>query len=207
MARVDFVPGPAFAEDPAAMARIVDGIHQAGNPYFDHVLGDAARARALIAAWVGRATSELALARVRVLTVDGVAAGGYLPLTGRELRACRSVDALKLFGAETGPARAALLERLQGTKGLFSSPTDDEWYVSKVWLDPDRRGGGLADALIRRAYFEEPGSASVLADVAQDNARALAAYARNGVEVVARRSSPGGLAYAEIRPRGGPRGG
>jgi RimJ/RimL family protein N-acetyltransferase len=78
-------------------------------------------------------------------------------------------------------------DRPAGMVGVAPSTEDSSRAVIfAMWVAPDARGSGAADALIAAAvsWAAEQGCASVGLEVAAGNARAERAYARNGFVVV-----------------------
>ena len=60
---------------------------------------------------------------------------------------------------------------------------DRRWLIS-MWVAPEARGRGVGDALIERLlqWAREDGAKSVLLEVGDHNAHAIALYARHGFE-------------------------
>lgn len=133
---------------------VLDWISEAGQPYFDWLLGSRKAARAAVEAWSQRNSSELSLHRVRMIVADGDAVvGGYIALPASDLRRARAADAAALATASGGEERSALLTRLRASRGLFHVPEPGEYYLSKMAVVPDARGRGHGRA-IARAYLE-----------------------------------------------------
>ncbi len=192
--------GAELLGDDAVLTEIAAGVHEAGNPYFDHVLGGPEAARRILDAWVRRPSSEVFAGRARLLFEGETLVGGFVAMTGGECKRCRMADTAALLAAHRGDERTALLARLAGVKGIFAPLEDGDWYVSKVWVSPRLRGKGYGGLVSREAFFPEPRPPGrILADVAESNAAALATYRRLGLEIVPGAGSPSALRYAVVR--------
>jgi ribosomal protein S18 acetylase RimI-like enzyme len=135
----------ALAEDRDHQRHLPDllpWVHEAGNPYFDWLLGDPGTARAAIEVWMRRSSSEIALERVVALFEDGRAVGGFVGLAGADLARCAKADSLVALKAVGREGRAELLRRAKAVAELRLPVDDDEWFLSKLGvLEPYRRGG------------------------------------------------------------------
>lgn len=184
-------------------AAYVAGVHDAGNPYFDFLFGDAETATRVLRSWVRRSSSEVALERSHVALADDGAtlAAGYVLLPAEELRRCRSADLMALLTARGTVPRDVLRQRLEATRGLFTTAEPGDWYLSKVWVHPSLRSRGLArdvlaDILGRAA---ERGARRVCLDVHEEREAAVRLYRRAGFTIAERRTaSGGGLAYLSM---------
>jgi ribosomal protein S18 acetylase RimI-like enzyme len=179
----------------AITPELVTWVHEAGNPYFDWVFGDASAARAAVTAWLARPTSEIAARHVRPHMINGEVVGGHVALSGVELAVARKADAaamLKLPGDRT-----ALLHRLGAVRDLFCPVEPEEWYLSKLGVLPALRGRGLGDAILNDyvAAGAVLGFHRYRLDVCAENA-AVALYERAGFAVVSKATSEAaGMTY------------
>lgn len=159
--------------------RVLEWILEAGQPYFDWLLGSREAARAVVEAWSGRSSSELSLHRVRVVVAEGdTVVGGYIALSASDLRRARAADAAALATASGGEERSALLTRLRASRGLFHAPEPGEYYLSKMAVLPDARGRGHGRA-VAQAYLEagrQLGHEAFCLDVAAANTVARDLY-------------------------------
>jgi ribosomal protein S18 acetylase RimI-like enzyme len=176
-------------------------VHAAGNPYFDWLFGSAARARDVLATWMARSTSEVAVTGVTALYVGEAAAGGYVAWPSEEVTERRWADAQALFKAFSGPERQALRLRLSAAATLFVPPEPASYYLSKVGVLAPYRGRGHGRRLVER-YLEEGarlGHQSFSLDVSADNAAAVRLYQALGfVELASRTSADGRLTYVRL---------
>jgi ribosomal protein S18 acetylase RimI-like enzyme len=91
-----------------------------------------------------------------------------------------------------------LIERVANLSGLFLPVADDEYYLSKVGLDPRLLGRKLGHSLVER-YVEEgriPGYKRYRLDVHVENEAAIRSYCSAGFRMHERtKSKDGTLAY------------
>jgi ribosomal protein S18 acetylase RimI-like enzyme len=199
-------PCAPHLDDPAVMEEVAAGVHDAGNPYFDHLFGGAAEARRVLREWIRRPDSEVYAGRARLIFDGDLLVGGFIGLDGAACRRARAADMVALHGCAKGAARAALVGRLRDAAGLFARIDDADWYVSKVWVTAALRGKGYGRAVARAAFYPDPPPAGrTIADMAEDNVAALRTYERIGVRVTDRNGSASGLRYVVIRAFGEPR--
>lgn len=171
------------------IAPLVQGIHEAGRPYFDHLFGSSEQALAELARWVERPSSEVALERAVVTLVEGLPAGGFLALGGGDLARARRADMMTLLLRRGGGGARGLAERLEGAgtapAGGFPPVEGDLYYLSKIWVSPPFRGRGLGafllDAYLRRG--REEGFLGFALDVHSENRAAIELYRRAGFVV------------------------
>jgi GNAT superfamily N-acetyltransferase len=189
--------------DETAMAAYVDGVHAAGNPYFDYLFGDAETARSVLSAWVRRPSSEVACGRARVLLKDGFLAGGHVLLSAEEWRRCRSADLFALLGLRNILPRAVAQQRLKAAQGVFMAVEATDHYLSKFWVDARFRGAGVAAALLPDVMERARrwGAQRVVLDVHAANERAIGVYQRAGFEILSRQGSASGLEYLSMGRR------
>jgi ribosomal protein S18 acetylase RimI-like enzyme len=162
------------------------GIHAAGLPYFDLLFGSPEASRAALRNWVLRPSSEVYLGRVRLAVQDGQPLGGFVALTGEELARARRADLMALLAGTPAAMREELLERLRTLGDLFPSVDAGDFYLSKIWVDPERRGHGLGLWLCRRylATGRELGRERFALDVHEGNEAAIRLYRTLGFAVV-----------------------
>ncbi len=196
-----FASGRDYLRDELVLDGIARGVHDAGNPYYDHLFGDAETARRVLRDWVCRPSSEAYAGRAQLLVDAGRPVGGFIAMTGAECRACRLADALALFSLR----QEGLAARSAAAKGLFVTPESTDWIVSKMWVNPEFRRLGLGHVVAAAAFLpEHQGPGRTVADVHVDNVAARQTYLKLGVTEVATKSAPGGLTYVTLaidRPR------
>ena len=180
---------------PDLVAPLAEWILEAGEPYYSMLFGGRESALAAVRRWMARSSSEIALSRVRIASVGGSVAGGFIGLNGSELARARKADLIALTSADPGRAKG-LLERLAALKGLFVEIEPDEYYLSKIFIALRFRGKNLSRPLLR-AYLvagQRAGHRRFALDVRADNAPAIRAYSRAGFSISARTSSVDGTA-------------
>ena len=184
-----------ISEDrPDLVAPLADWILEAGEPYYSRLFGDRETALGTIRRWMTRSSSEIALKRVHLVSLEGSVAGGFVALDGSELARARKADLIALT-VDPDPGRAqALRERLSALKGLFGQIEPQEYYLSKMFLAARFRGTNLSRQLLK-AYLAEGqlrGYGRFALDVHADNSRAIRSYSRAGFWISARTSSADG---------------
>ena len=135
------------------IAETLPWIHEAGNPYYDWLFGGAAEAESALAEWMRRPSSEVFVGRVRLLVDDGRAVGGFIALPGSELADCRRTDAVATVQAVRPGERGSVLARMRSARGLFTSISAQEFYLSKMGVAPGHRGAGHGATIVRQ-YLE-----------------------------------------------------
>lgn len=193
--------GDTVLGDDRLLDEIAEGVHAAGNPFFDWIFGGAEEAGAAMRGWVRRPTSEVYAGRARLLFDGGVLAGGLIGLSGAQCKAARMADAAALLARARAEARPAVLARLARTKGLFVALEDDDWYVSKLWVSRALRGRAKGYALqLARAALSPPGPGyrRRLAEAWAGNAPALRIYEHIGCTIAQRTSGPDGMDFVVI---------
>lgn len=129
-------------------------IHEAGNPYYDWLFGGAAEAESTLAEWMRRPSSEVFIGRVRLLVDDGRTVGGFIALPGSELADCRRTDAVATMQAVAPEERRSVLARMRSARGLFTTVSAQEFYLSKMGVVPDHRGAGHGATIVRQ-YLDD----------------------------------------------------
>ena len=186
------------AARPPLRPRLVSLVVDAAQPYARALYGEDGVAAEVFAAAMARPAAEIAIERTRVLMEGGELRGCYVALPGGEVRAGRRqelLEALRLLGS----ARiAGMRQRLVELAGLFAPVADDEFYLSKLAVEPAARGRGLGRVLLQH-YVErgqQLGFRRFRLDVSADNTAARALYAHAGFEVAEkRRCHPFDLTY------------
>jgi ribosomal protein S18 acetylase RimI-like enzyme len=176
--------------------RLAPWVHQASNPFADWYYGDAEVALEVITEWMARPSSELHLGRAILLSDEGKSdpIGCLIGMGGEALAACRAADFVA-FCEELGSgaeAEAVIEEVLPVARRLFPPVAHDAFYISRVVVDPSRRGAGLGRALVERTIEARraQGFKRFRLDVSADNEPALRAYRALGFQVVATAESP-----------------
>jgi ribosomal protein S18 acetylase RimI-like enzyme len=176
----------------------------ASRPFADWYFGEPDVAAEIIQEWMSRPTSELFAGRSIVYEdTDGGVAGCIISLSGEELSRCRAAD-FAVFCDELGPSREAMevVEQvLAASRELFPEVADGDLYISRVGVDPVRRGRGIGARLVRHAMdiFSERGLRFCRLDVSADNHAAIRAYEAAGLETLATSHSPtAGLTYRSM---------
>lgn len=178
-------------------------IHQASNPYADWYFGDAATAAEIIAEWAGRPSSELSLRRALIMLDGDRPCGCLIGLSGADLARARAAD-FAAFSADLGSGAEAdeVIEQVvTASRELFPPVADDEYYISRVAVSPDRRGQGLGRLLVRQALEDAraAGFRRFRLDVSADNQGAIRAYQATGFSVAKTSASAlAGLTYCAM---------
>lgn len=143
---------PLTSEPEAARRWMPDAlpwVHEAGNPYYDWLFGDPARATSALLDWMLRPSSEVFVGRAVLLMERERATGGFIALDGARLRDCRRADALAAVEAAGREGRRALLERMRSARGLFPPVPNDVFYLSKLGVAAASRRAGRGAHLVR----------------------------------------------------------
>ncbi len=172
------VPPSALSSSEHFIAKILPWVHEAGNPYFDFLFGGNAAAVSVLDRWMRRKSSEVSIARAALLHGQDEPVAGFIALSGSELNACRRVDMAALTMAGSRRQREEVLERLELVRDLFPLVKEDEFYLSKFWVDGRHRGAGHARELMNSylAAGRTQGFTRFRLDVCADNERAVRVY-------------------------------
>lgn len=182
-------------------------IHAASNPFADWYFGGGEMAREIIEEWMSRTSSEMFLGRAFLVHDDtsGTAppVGCLIGVSGTELPALRAADfAAFCDDLGSGPEAEQVIEQvIEAARELFPPVAADEFLISRVAVDPLRRGQGLGRALVAHAVAakRDEGFRRFRLDVAADNASAIRAYRAAGFELAATsRHAGSGLAYCAM---------
>jgi ribosomal protein S18 acetylase RimI-like enzyme len=205
MPQADVVPLlRSLANDPKADAyveAVLPWVHEAGCAYFDWFFGGAAPARASLADWMRRPSSEVFVGRLTVMLEGDRAIGGFIALPGAQLEACRGEDAMAAVKAAGRDGLRELRARLAAGKELFAPVSHDDFYLSKIGVLRELRGHRYGTQLLERYLADgcANGYRRFRLDVSLDNATALRFYRSFGFEVVDEATSDvAGLAYASL---------
>ncbi|TXD36570.1 GNAT family N-acetyltransferase [Lujinxingia vulgaris] len=129
------------------IAELLTWVRPAGQPYDDALLQGADIDKTL-SRWMLRDNSEITLQRARLLMLDDRIAGGYIALSGTELRTARQADLLDVARHMGEGSYAMLRERVERLRELFAPLEDNDFVITRLGLHPDHRGRGLCHALI-----------------------------------------------------------
>jgi GNAT superfamily N-acetyltransferase len=168
-------------------------MHEASNPYWDWLWGSPEEARLQLRSWMRRSNSELAERRILSLVVGGRIVGGYIAMPGNEVRVCRTADLLSMANYLRRKPNEQIIERMRLSRGLFTRPKDDEFYLSRMGIALAARGRGAGRRLVARV-LEEGRSKNITVfrlDVFADNEVAIRLYRSTGFIVAAESRVPG----------------
>jgi ribosomal protein S18 acetylase RimI-like enzyme len=179
----------------------------ASRPFADWYFGEPDVAADIVEEWMRRPSSELYAGRA-ILAEDeqGEVVGCVLALRADELAKCRAAD-FSAFCAELGGAPEAdevIAEVVAVSHELFPPVDPHDVYVSRVGVDPRRRGQGIGRALVEHAITAHAGQGldSCRLDVSADNSAAIRAYEAAGLQIVATsHSATAGLTYHAMRTK------
>jgi GNAT superfamily N-acetyltransferase len=163
-------------------AECLSWLYDAGNPYWEWLWGSADEALSQLKTWLNRSNSEISNDRVLCVLDSTKIYGGFVALGGRELQQCRKADFLTLFNYARYNHYEKLLSRMRIANQFFGAVSDDEYYLSRIGLLPDRRGTGLGRQLVR-AYMDNglrSGYRRFRLDVAESNIQAIKLYETSG---------------------------
>jgi ribosomal protein S18 acetylase RimI-like enzyme len=188
---------------PETVSLIAPWVIAASRPFADWYFGEAWAAAEILTEWMTRSTSEVYAGRA-ILHEDRSGAGGcIIALSGSELARCRAAD-FAAFCAEIGSEPEAddvIAEVVAGANELFAPVGDDDFYISRVGVDPNRQGQGIGRAMV--TYVLElaarQGHPRCRLDVSADNRAAIRAYEAAGLAVGETRHGPtSGLTYCSM---------
>jgi ribosomal protein S18 acetylase RimI-like enzyme len=186
----------AAREIPAA----VRWVHEAGQPFFDWVMGDRTLALQTLERWMRRPSSEVSIERA-VLLGEEEPLGGFISIAGAELPRCRQADALAAALAVPSMQRPGVVARLGAGRQLFPLVPTDALYLSRMGVLPSarRRGRGRA---IAQSYVElgrRQGFRRFMLDVWSRNFAALGLYLSLGFRPTSENHAPkAGMTYLRM---------
>ncbi len=184
------------------VAEAIPWIHEAGNPYYDWFFGSNKNASKVLNLWINRSSSEISIQKVRFIICENIISGGYIALSGKQLKHCRKSDTLELLKNIKGEKRSELMQRLSTASKLFLPVDDNEYYLSKMGINVKWRGKGLGKILIEQ-YLEEgelQNFQRYRLDVYAGNSVAVHCYARYGFEIDTKlESEDGSMAYYSMK--------
>jgi len=190
-----------FSDPVATIPQAVPWIMAASYPYYEWLLGSPDLAQSMVAKWMARASSELFIRRVRFVLCDSQIVGGYLGMSGSDLKKARMADAEALWSDSDESRRASLLQRMSSVSNLFLPVRDDDFYMSKFGLNPSARGMGRAWRIAKEAMRDvfSQGFPRLRLDVRADNEVAIRIYQALGFELIhAAQSADGQLKYQSM---------
>src|SRR5688572_10449996 len=117
-------------------------ILDASRPYADWYFGDAEAAAAMTAEFVRRPTSELYVGRATLMRdLERQPIGCIVGLSGAELASCRAADFAAFCEAlqDHPECDEIAAQTIAASRELFPEVAEDEFYLSRVALDPARR--------------------------------------------------------------------
>lgn len=129
------------AKEPYFERAIVDGLYQAGQHYYDWLIGDRQVAEDVIRENLGRPSSEIFHRHVRVYTIDDEVVAGYVALTGPEFKKgqCQLRDLWALMKCVPEPSQPELKHRLKLLSEVFPAMPTDQFIGSRMWVLPTKR--------------------------------------------------------------------
>lgn len=181
---------------------VLPWVHEAGNPYYDWMFGGTEPARPVIARWMSRPSSEIAVRRVLLWFEDERPVGGFIGMDGRTLASCRKADLMATVRMFSGEDRAACVRRLSSARAVFAPVGPDDFYLSKLGVLGEYRRRQHGRRLLQGflSTGEHEGYSRFRLDVAADNKAAISLYESAGFDVVAEASgAPDEIAYVAMR--------
>lgn len=164
---------------------ILPWIEAAGNPYYDWLFQDPATTTFFMKLWIRNRQSEIFIARIQALFIDDQIAGGLIALNGEDLFKCRKADTKYLIIKTNLEQRKEMILRLSSSEGLFPTVSEDEYYLSKIGINPSFRGKRYGSLLMDK-YLEQ-GAKSGLnkyrLDVFAENQIAIKCYEKYGFKI------------------------
>ncbi|MBW2595337.1 MAG: GNAT family N-acetyltransferase [Deltaproteobacteria bacterium] len=164
---------------------ILPWIEAAGNPYYDWLFQDPATTTFFMKLWIRNRQSEIFIARIHALFVDDQIAGGFIALNGKNLSKCRQVDAKYLITKSNLKQRKKIMLRLSLSDSLFPIVSEDEYYLSKIGINPSFRCKGYGSLLMDK-YLEQGGKSGLnkyRLDVFTENQIAIKCYEKCGFKI------------------------
>jgi ribosomal protein S18 acetylase RimI-like enzyme len=181
-------------------------VYSASRPFADWYFGDPDVAAEILHEWMSRPTAEVFVGRAIVMMgpeTESETAGCLIALSGADLAKARAAD-FAAFCHELGAgpeSEEVVAQVVPASRELFPPVADDELYISRVAVDPSRRGQGLGRKLVAHTMetFRAQGFRKFRLDVSADNRAAVRAYQAAGLRVVSTNHSPtSGLTYCAM---------
>lgn len=164
---------------------ILPWIKAAGNPYYDWLFQDPATSTFFIELSIRNPQSEISITRIHALFVDDQIAGGFIALDGESLFRCRKADMKYLITKTNSVQRKEIMLRLSLSQGLFPTVSKDEYYLSKIGINPSFKGKGYG-ALLMGRYLEQgerAGLSKYRLDVFAENQVTIKWYEKCGFRI------------------------
>lgn len=184
------------AKEPYFERAIVDGLYQAGQHYYDWLIGDRRVAEAVIREHLNWRDSEIFHERVRIYTIGDEVVAGYVALSGPELQQsqCQLHDLWALMKGVPEPDRPDFKHRLESISEVFPAMPMDQFIGSRMWVLPSKRGRTIGREILddiaecgRRGGFSR-----VHGYVAENNTSMIWLLQSVGWKVEARGTVPSG---------------
>src|SRR5215204_3041554 len=138
-----------WTEGDAARSQLIPAlapwVYSASRPFADWYFGDPDVAAEILHEWMDRPSSEVFVGRAIVMMgpeTESETAGCLIALPGDQLAKARAAD-FTAFCNELGAgpeAEEVLAQVVPASRELFPPVGDDEIYISRVAVDPSRRG-------------------------------------------------------------------
>jgi ribosomal protein S18 acetylase RimI-like enzyme len=190
---------------PATIDLLAPWVIEASRPFADWYFGEPDVAAEILREWMARPGSEIYAGRATLIEDDSaLGVGCIITVPGGDLGRSRAEDfAVFCAEIESEPTAAEMAgEVLTVSQELFPPVASGDLYISRVGVDPSRRGHGIGRALVRHAV-EMAGDLDMRGcrlDVSSDNAAAIRAYEAAGLVVISTsRSVLAGLSYSAMR--------
>lgn len=160
-------------------------VYDASNPYWDWLWGSANEGLAQVRAWLDRPSSEISVNRIVFIADSQHIFGGFIALSGRELEQCRKADFLVLLNYARRNHSEGLMAKIRQANQLFSTVSENEYYLSRIGVQPCYRGKGFGKQLMK-AYIDNgtaKGFNCFRLDVAASNVQAIQLYEASGFTI------------------------
>lgn len=191
-----------FPNPDALISHALPWILAAGRPYYDWFCGGRDAAERAVAMWIKQPSSEVSIQRVQFLQFGSEIVGGFIALSGTELKKARTADVESFWATLQGQSRGALIERLSQSLQVFAPVAEDEYYASKMGLARPFLGKGLVQPMAEH-YLNQGnalGYSKFRLDVQAENKHALRHYLAIGFEIFyTGESADGALRYHAMR--------
>lgn len=154
------------------------------EPYLRFVYDDAAQADLIRERLFSDVMCEFSPANARFLLIGGKPAGIICCMPGPIATQCRMKAALYLVKSGLLDGMDDVRRRMEVASGTLLKLTANDFYISRIAVDPNFGGSGAADELMRYCEHEarRSGAARICLEVSHENERAIHFYARHGFE-------------------------